>query len=60
MTAVPATRPVSAAAIAAFHRDGAVLLRGVLVQEWLDLVADGLEDCLGDVFPLAWSPGDWG
>ena len=48
MTASPATRPVTDTEIAAFHRDGAVLLRGVLVQEWLDLVADGLEECFAE------------
>ena len=31
--------------IATFHRDGAVLLRGVLDQAWVDLVAEGLDDC---------------
>ena len=48
MTASRAARPVTDTEIAAFHRDGAVLLRGVLVQEWLDLVADGLEECFAE------------
>ena len=28
---------------ASFHRDGAVLLKGVLEQKWLDLIEKGLE-----------------
>lgn len=34
--------------ITAFHRDGAVLLRGALDQEWVDLVAAGLDECYSD------------
>ena len=29
--------------IDAFHRDGAVLIRGILSREWLDLIESGLE-----------------
>ena len=36
-------RPVSETEIAAFNRDGAVLLKGVLAQQWTDLLAEGLE-----------------
>ncbi|MYA73268.1 MAG: hypothetical protein F4Y27_01120 [Acidimicrobiaceae bacterium] len=39
------TRPITRDEIKAFHRDGAVLLRGVLAPEWVTLVADGLEEC---------------
>jgi ectoine hydroxylase-related dioxygenase (phytanoyl-CoA dioxygenase family) len=45
MTSAGALRPVTGEEIAAFRRDGAVLLRSVLAPEWLDLVAEGLEEC---------------
>ena len=45
MTSATATRPVTDAEIEAFHRDGAVLLRGVLEPQWVDLVATGLDEC---------------
>ena len=45
MRSATATRPVTDAEIEAFHRDGAVLLRGVLEPQWVDLVATGLDEC---------------
>jgi ectoine hydroxylase-related dioxygenase (phytanoyl-CoA dioxygenase family) len=45
MTAAP-LRAISASEIEAFHRDGAVMLSGVLAAEWVDLVADGTEAAL--------------
>ena len=48
MTSAPALRDVTAAEIEAFHRDGAVLLTGVLAPEWVSLVGDGLEECFAE------------
>lgn len=39
---------VSAGDVASFHRDGAVLLKGALDQHWVDLVAEGLEECFAE------------
>ena len=36
-------RPISKSEIDAFNRDGAGLLKGVLAQQWTDLLAEGLE-----------------
>lgn len=36
-------RPVTMEEIDAFHRDGAVLVKGVLAEQWLILIRDGLE-----------------
>ena len=36
-------RPINESEIAAFKRDGAVLLKGVLAQQWTDILAEGLE-----------------
>lgn len=47
MTAAPA-RVIESDEIAAFHRDGAVLLKGVLGQEWLDLMAVGLDTAIAE------------
>jgi hypothetical protein len=55
----------------AFHRDGAVVVRGVLPQEWVDLAGKGLDDAISqpdvlsenlgtlrvDQFPAARSKG---
>ena len=30
---------------ASFHRDGAVLLKGVLDSEWVEVLAQGLDEC---------------
>ena len=30
---------------ASFHRDGSILLQGVLAEEWVDLLAEGLDEC---------------
>ena len=46
MTAEAPLRPVSPAEVEAFHRDGAVLLRGVLAPGWVDLMAEGLDECI--------------
>ncbi len=48
MTSAPPLRDVTDAESEAFHRDGAVLLEGVLAPEWVDLVADGLEECYAE------------
>ena len=45
---VPPVRPITRDEIEAFHRDGAVLLPGVLAPEWVALVADGLEECFAE------------
>lgn len=37
-------RQITQEEIEAFHRDGAVLVKGVLSQEWIDLVAEGVDD----------------
>lgn len=36
---------VSSEQNASFHRDGAVLLKGVLDNEWVELLAQGLDEC---------------
>ncbi len=36
-------RPITTDEIQAFDRDGAVLLKGVIGQEWVDILAEGLE-----------------
>ena len=41
-------RAVTVDEIEAFQRDGAVLLEGVLAPEWVDLIADGLEECFAE------------
>jgi len=43
MTAAHPLRPLHEQEIVDFDRDGAVLLKGVLAQEWTDLLAAGLE-----------------
>ena len=48
MTSAPPLRDVTDGESEAFHRDGAVLLEGVLAPEWVDLVADGLEECYAE------------
>ena len=48
MTSAPPLREVTDAESEAFHRDGAVLLEGVLAPEWVDLIADGLEECYAE------------
>ena len=48
MTSAAPIRGVTDAEIAAFHRDGAVLLTGVLAPEWVSLISDGLEECFAE------------
>ncbi|MYE65874.1 MAG: hypothetical protein F4231_08155 [Acidimicrobiaceae bacterium] len=48
MTSAAPIRPVTDAEITAFHRDGAVLLTGVLAPEWVSLISDGLEECFAE------------
>ena len=43
MTMTGLLRPITADEIQAFDRDGAVLLKGVLGQDWVDMLAEGLE-----------------
>ena len=43
MTMTGLLRPITAEEIQAFDRDGAVLLKGVLGQDWVDMLAEGLE-----------------
>ena len=43
MTMAGLLRPITADEIQAFDRDGAVLLKGVIGQEWVDMLAEGLE-----------------
>ncbi|MCU0310065.1 MAG: phytanoyl-CoA dioxygenase family protein [Acidimicrobiales bacterium] len=40
-------RPVTDAEVDAFWRDGVVCLRGVMPEEWLEAMADPVEDALG-------------
>jgi ectoine hydroxylase-related dioxygenase (phytanoyl-CoA dioxygenase family) len=47
MTAAP-LRDITSDEIETFHRDGAVLLRGVLSAEWIDLVAEGTDAALAE------------
>ena len=50
-------RPLAPEEIEAFHRDGAVLVKGVLSGEWVDVLAKGLDaaiaqpDVLSEVLP---------
>ena len=37
-------RPITQEEIDAFHRDGAVLIQGVLSKEWIELLAEGLDE----------------
>jgi ectoine hydroxylase-related dioxygenase (phytanoyl-CoA dioxygenase family) len=39
-------RPLSSTEIEAFHRDGAVLIKGVLSSKWVDLVERGLDEAI--------------
>ncbi len=63
-------RPVTQEEVEAFHRDGAVLIQGVLGREWVELAREGLDIAIaepdelsGDVgvrvdqFPAARAPG---
>ena len=47
MVAAP-TRTVARHEIDAFHRDGAVLLKGVIGDEWLELLATGLDAAIAE------------
>jgi ectoine hydroxylase-related dioxygenase (phytanoyl-CoA dioxygenase family) len=47
MTARP-LRDVTAEEAHAFHRDGAVLIKGILPQEWIDIAADGLDAAIAE------------
>jgi ectoine hydroxylase-related dioxygenase (phytanoyl-CoA dioxygenase family) len=44
---------ISEAEVEAFERDGAVRLRGALAPEWVELIAQGIEQALGDPGPYA-------
>lgn len=50
-------RPLATEEIEAFHRDGAVLVKGVLSGEWVDVLGEGLDaaiaqpDILSEVLP---------
>ena len=48
MTSAAPLRPVTSDEIEVFHRDGAVMLEGVLAPEWVDLMARGLEECFAE------------
>jgi len=64
-------RPVTPAESAAFHRDGAVLIKRVLSEDWVDLAREGLDAAIAepdvlsenlgtlrvDQFPAARAPG---
>ncbi len=41
-------RPVTPGEIEAFHRDGAVLIKGVLSQNWVNLVRDGIDAAIAE------------
>ncbi len=41
-------RPLLEAEIEAFHRDGAVLLPGILPQEWVDVAREGLDTAIAE------------
>ncbi len=41
-------RAVSAEEIEAFGRDGAVLIKGILSPEWIDIVRDGIDDAIAE------------
>lgn len=47
MLAAP-LREITEEEIAAFHRDGAVLIKGVLSDEWVDLAAAGLDAAIAN------------
>ena len=50
-------RQVTPEEVEAFHRDGAVLVKGMLAQEWIDLLREGLDaaieapDVMSEVLP---------
>jgi ectoine hydroxylase-related dioxygenase (phytanoyl-CoA dioxygenase family) len=46
-------RPIQESEIEEFHRDGAVLLRGVLSQEWVETARDGLEEAYATPDPMS-------
>jgi ectoine hydroxylase-related dioxygenase (phytanoyl-CoA dioxygenase family) len=50
-------RPVTHEEIEAFHRDGAVLIRGVLGQEWVDLAREGLDSAIAEPDQLSGNVG---
>ena len=58
MTAAP-LRTVTEEEVASFHRDGAVLLKAVLPDEWVELAAQGLDDAIAapDVMSSALAGG---
>ena len=43
--------------VTTFHRDGAVLLRGILPREWVETVADGLDEAVASPGNLAGKVG---
>ncbi len=53
-------RMVSKDDIRTFHEDGAVCLRGLLSQEWLDLLAEGFEQAVASPGPFSKSYGPAG
>ena len=44
-------RPVAVEEVAAFERDGVVLLRGLLDEAWIELLADAIERDIADPGP---------
>lgn len=44
-------RPVAVEEVAAFQRDGVVLLRGLLDEAWIELLADAIERDIADPGP---------
>ncbi len=41
-------RPVTQEEVEAFHRDGAVLIQGVLGCEWVELAREGLDIAIAE------------
>lgn len=52
MRAAP-LRSIERNEIAAFHRDGAVLLKAILPDEWVRVLEDGLEEAIANPTPLS-------
>ena len=46
-------REITLEEIEAFHRDGAVLIQGVLSPEWVDLLREGLEAAIAEPDPMS-------
>ena len=56
MRAAP-LRPVTPEEVEAFHRDGAVLIRGVLGPEWVDAAREGLDGAIAEPDELSGNVG---